>query len=361
LQASSLAGGDAAATALAAGGLSLAWTGWPLLGGLLAGLSVGVKPIAVPLLPALLLASLRPGAPRAASLKAAGAALLAAAPFWAGVAPLLRPRPRSGILGSWWLSSEGVPPGLTRWPELLAEGALRLAELPSWTLLQLLLPLALIGAWRARERAAWLSLALALGALLAPATLIGEQLRPRYLGPASVLLVVLAGRALQGRLAPLALLASWPALAFLSQLSALRAQEEQLPGRPILPWVQAIDVRGPYMDSGVCGAGELRALAERLAQTLPEGGTLRALRLRDGREGELTWPLQAARPDLHIEVLDGGRCPDAACLSEGPPLVLPGDTAPCQTPVVDPGEAAVVEAAQGRLGIAQSVYRLVEP
>lgn len=355
---SALAGGDAAATAAAAGGLALAWGGWPLLGGVLAGSSVGIKPIAFPLLPALLLASLVAPRPRLASARAALGAVLGAAPFLSGVMPLLRPRPRSGLLGTWWLSSEGAPPALERWPELLLEGATRIAEMPSWTGLQLFVLLAGLSLWRAERRAVVGAVFVAaLLATWAPATLLGEQLQPRYLGPASLLLVALAGAGLRGPLAALGLLGAWPALAFISQLSALRAHEERLTERALLGWPGSLEVIEAYRESGVCGAGELRVMSAELAERLPDGATVTTLRLRDGREGELTWPLLAARSDLRVEVLDGGRCPEGQCLDglRGV-VVFPDEPSGCETEVVDVNEQALAAEMARRWGDGGAVF-----
>ncbi|MCB9761869.1 MAG: hypothetical protein H6739_18715 [Alphaproteobacteria bacterium] len=339
VHASALAGGDAAATGLAALGVALAWRRWPLLGGALAGLALAVKPIAAPLWAGLVWASWTEGAPRFASGRALGAAVVATLPFPGLWDPLVRPRPGGGLLGSWWRSTGGAPPAPETVVDMLQGGLGALADLPLWTGLHLL---ALAALFSRR----WGLLALALAAVAGPALLLGEQLRPRYLGPASVLLVTLAGL---GRGAPaLAGLLLWPAFAFISQLGALRAQEEQLPARPTLPWPDGIAVTSAYLDAGVCGATSLRALAGTLAEQVPDGGTVWVVRLRDGREGELTWPLQAARPDLRVEVLDGGRCADVGCVARirqaGGPVVYPSEPAGCATPVIDPGEQALAQA-----------------
>lgn len=326
------AGGDAAAAAVAVAGWCVAWSGpqvWrAALGGVLAGLAVGIKPTALPLMGPLLLTPLVTGRSGWAAPIAVVAGLL---PVLSGLDPLLQPQPRKGLLGSWFLATDGALPTAGEWPGLVWAGIRRLWALPTWTGHPVLGGLALAGAvWPGPKRGARLALA-ALGALglVAVASLLGDRLEPRYLAAASVPLVVLAARPLQ-RAPWLALVFLWPAGAVISQLSALRAAEEALPQRPQLAWVQDVDVTPLYLESSVCGAGELRALAQGLTE-LPPGATVSVPKLRDGRQGELVWPLRMARPDLRIQV-DPGHA------------VVPGvrvgiaDASGCATPVQDAAE-----------------------
>ena len=107
---SCMAGGDAPAIALAASGVALAWWQKPLFGGLVAGLSLGVKAIAVPLwllLPAGLIWSTQ-------KVRFALFLFLGLLPglffFQDALAPLLASA-KLGLLGSWWLATEGQFPG----------------------------------------------------------------------------------------------------------------------------------------------------------------------------------------------------------------------------------------------------------
>lgn len=353
----SMAGGDAAATGVAGAGVALAWSGAPLLGGLLAASSVAIKPVALPLLPLLLLSGRFPGAPRAATARTLVGLALGILPWMSTLDPLLRPRPAAGLLGSWWRSTQDLPPNAENWTEPLT--ALRaLYDLPLHTGLHALALLALLGVARAEHRKLpALALALSLLAILAPAALLGEQLRPRYLAAASLPLTALAGLGLRG-FAPVGLLFLWPAFAFVSQLAALRSSEESLPPRPVLRW-PAIDVRDAYRDAGVCGAGELRAMADTLAAELPQGATVGVLRLRDGREGELRWPLLTQRPDLRIALLHAGSCPDGACVADlSGPVVYLSDASRCATEVIDPGEAPIAARLVEDFGASGGVYGL---
>ena len=343
---SALAGGDALAMALATVGLALAASGRGLVGGFLAAASVWAKPITLPLLPLLLVT---PSA--GLSLVSAGATLAVGHEV---LAPLLAPRAGGGLLGSWWASSGGLPPSVGQIRDLVLHAVGVLWDLPLWCGHPVIGGLAAVGvvlggAGRGRRA---LALVVAMGATLAAATLLGDLLRPRYLGAASVPLTVLAGIAL-GRIAPAALVLALPTAALVSQVGALRATEEDLPLRPVLGW-PPVAAEAEFRDIGVCGATTLRTLAEELAEELPRGSEVVVLRLRDGRQNDLLWPLQAARPDLRTTVFHAGCCLGAApgvCaaalrfhLDLGGTLVAPLADTPCQTEQVDPGEAALLPA-----------------
>ncbi len=361
---SALAGGDAPAIGAAALGVALAWAGLPGVGAALAACSLGIKPVSLPVLP-LLLVALPLAAERAREGRRARAAGLAGArlllgaclgavPFLDALRPLLRPRPRGGLLGTWWLSTDGAPPALAEWPGVLWHGVELLAAVPTWTGHPVVGLLAVTGAlWpgpRRRERV--LAAALGGASLLAVAALLGDRLDPRYLGAPSLLLTVLAGCALTAHArwrAPwLALALAWPALAVVSQVAAVRAAEEAGPERPAVPW-PGVAAQALYRDGGVCGGEALRTIAAALARELPPGAEVAALRLRDGREGELRWPLLAARPDLKLTVIHRGCCGGEGCedrLTDYSPevLVVPGDLSHCATEVVDFGELELARA-----------------
>ena len=97
--------GDAPAIALAASGVALAWWQKPLFGGLVAGLSLGVKAIAVPLwllLPAGLIWSTQ-------KVRFAFFFLGLLPGSFSSKTPSLHclASPNAGLLGSWWLATEG--------------------------------------------------------------------------------------------------------------------------------------------------------------------------------------------------------------------------------------------------------------
>ncbi|MCK6502416.1 hypothetical protein L6R53_03305 [Myxococcota bacterium] len=284
-----LAGGDAPALCVVAAGALLATApGWvlPALGGALAVASLTVKPSAAPAL-VLLLAT-----PRA--LLGAGLALPLVAPW---LSPLLRPMPGGGLLGTWWLASGGRPPAsLADGAAWLLGGARALLAAPAWASAWLL-PLAL---------AAWPRLRLVapgpLLAGLAVACLLGERLEPRYLQAAVVAALPLIGARLPGRRAWLALLFLPLSAALVGQLAAERARrdpEARVPALPVLPWPQ-VGAAALFEQCSTDGATALRRVAGELAATLPPGATVQVVRRRDGREGELTWPLRVARPDVVI-------------------------------------------------------------
>lgn len=286
-----LSGGDAPAVAVVVAGALLATgPGWiaPLLGGALAVASVVVKPSALPAAVLLL-----------ATPRALLGAALALPPGWRFLGPLVQPMPGSGLLGTWWLSSGGsLPASAADWLRWAAGGVRALAAAPLWSgaLLLLLAPLSLS---RGRHLAA-------LGPLLAGlaiAALLGERLEPRYLQAAVVAALPFVGlwlprwRAAIG--VALLLPLSW---AVVSQLAAERHRrdaEAAVPALPVLSW-PAVGASELFEQCSTDGATTLRRQAAELALTQPHGAQVLVVRRRDGREGELVWPLRVARPDLII-------------------------------------------------------------
>lgn len=297
---SALAAGDAPALLLVVAGATLATAGKgpAALGGALAMASVAVKPIA---LPALVLLAPTPFALLGALL---------AYPFamrWMG--PLLTPRPHGGLLGTWWVASNGEPPsGADGWIELLAGGAQALAQAPLWACVPLAGFAALGAVWPRAAPAlpsvgTRVAVVVPLGGLLATAALFGDRVEARYLAPSIIALLPWAGAVLPRGVEALLL---WPAAAVLTQVAAVRADLDPTAGVPALPIVDPpeVDARALFNEASTRGATAMRAEAQRLARELPEGATIQVERRAHGREGELTWPLQVLRPDVRVEVID---------------------------------------------------------
>ncbi|MEE2751467.1 MAG: hypothetical protein VX519_08545 [Myxococcota bacterium] len=349
-----LGGGDAPAMAVFMAGLSTALGGHAFLGTLLAVCSLGIKPIIAPLLLLLVLVPALAPSPQKTAVHTLSAAVIGLVAFGFTLDPLLDPKPASGLLGSWWLASGGLPIAWTEAPTAGIQGILSLWGLPTWTGHPLLGLLALAGALvpGSNRRARLLVLLAGLIGVVTVASLLAEQLRPRYLGPASIPLALLASVTLTR--APLvALLGAWPALALASQLGGLRAIEEGLSPPPTVRFPGLEDVTLQYQDSSICGAEDLQSLAAQLADTAGPNQEVVALRLRDGREGNLLWPLKALRPDLKTTVFHSDCCPEGpvecanALLNHvraGGILVSPLNTEGCKTEVLDPGEQAIAAA-----------------
>jgi hypothetical protein len=343
-----MAGGDAPAIALAASGVALAWWQKPLFGGLVAGLSLGVKAIAVPLwllLPAGLIWSTQ-------KVRFALFLFLGLLPglffFQDALAPLLRPRPNAGLLGSWWLATEGQFPGIASLPGMGWQAFKQLSFLPTWTGHPFLGALAIWACIRSKDKALWIILLLSMTAMFLTVMPMGESSRIRYLGPASVGITVLTGVALQDRKWA-ALLFLWPSLAFVSELGQLRSQEEGLNPRPTVPFLGHIDAEPSFEEGGICGGNELREMARQLAQKLPQNSEVAAIRLRDGREQELFWKLRELRPDLVLTSLQSSCCMTQAlptCANrirthlrnQRGALVLPLLPESCKTHLASPSE-----------------------
>jgi len=293
-----LSAGDAPALLFVVAGATLSTAGrtvGPLLGGALAMASVMVKPVALPALVLLL--------PRPRALLGA----LAAAPLCAGwLAPLLQPKPQGGLLGSWWVSHGGVPPGgVYGWARWLRGGVDALLGAPGWTLWPVG-GLATVAAMAPRLRSgvdAGLRARVAgfalMPAIILVAAMFGDRLEPRYLTAALAAALPWLGAAWPRGLEGLML---WPTAALVTQVAAYRAEADPEAGVPVVevvPWPE-VDARALFDESSTDGASTLRAQALKLAETLPFGDTVTVERRPHGREGELVWPLLALRPDLHV-------------------------------------------------------------
>jgi hypothetical protein len=351
---SSMAGGDAPAIALASSGLALALWNKPFAGALIAGLSLGVKPIALPLLLLLPAGVLFTEDKRRFALRLALGMALPVWLFLSALDPMLHPRPNSGILGSWWLATEGAFPSLAQWPGLGWAGFKALWTLPTWTGHPLLGALALFACIRAKNRQLWVLFGLSATALLLTAAVFGESLRVRYLGGASVGMTVLAGVGLS-RAGWVPFLFLWPTFAFASQLGALRSTEEGGGPRPELTWLRPIDVEPSFEEGGICGGDELRDMAKGLIEHLPEGAEVAAIHLRDGRESELFWKLRVARSDLRPVSLGAHCCPDGDLMGcatrirshlyrSGGALVIPHTPPNCKTHLASPRDLELAKA-----------------
>lgn len=294
-----LSAGDAPALALVTLGalLTTARGGLQVVGGALAMASIAVKPIA---LPALVLLLVRP-------LSLLGVVLaLPVALRWLG--PLVSPMPRGGLLGSWWVASDGAPPSdAAGWLALVRGGAEAVVSAPLWACTGLAV-VAVVGAlvpWRGDPEVSWwtrLGVVGALAGLVATAALFGDRVEPRYLVPGLVALAPWAGAVLPRGVA-LALL--WPTLAVVTQVAAERAERDPSAVVPAVPVVSApaVDARQLFDEASTDDATALRAEASRLAETLPQGATVTVEHRAHDREGELTWPLQVLRPDVRIDVV----------------------------------------------------------
>lgn len=291
-----LAAGDAPALLLVITGVWLTSLGgpWVLLGGALAAVSVGVKPIA---LPALVLLVARPRA-----FLVAGPVLLILHGF---TRPLWQPVADGGLLGTWWVASEGALP--TDWLGWAWTGARTLAAAPIWSGV-LMLPLALLGGWQRRAERRWWLLSLAVvGTAWATAAMFGERMEARYLSASvwACLPLVSASfgqrRWMSGGLAALLV---WPTAGVLTQLAQYRQAQDPLARVPAVPVVQfPVDPRPIFDACSTQDATRMRLLAQQIAEVAPEGATITTRARPDGREGELFWPLQVLRPDLRVQPL----------------------------------------------------------
>ena len=289
-----LAAGDAPALAVVVLGSVLTTLGgpWVIVGGALAAVSVSIKPIA---LAGLLLLVARP-----ASMVGAGAVLLLLRSF---LRPLWAPMPSGGLLGTWWVASEGAPP--THWLSWLNAGAWRIIEAPAWGMVWVVWVGALAMLLTRQEARLRASALMIVGATVVVGALFGSRMELRYLGPVQVCMLPFLGAWIQShRLIRLgALVGLWPTFALLTQLAAERSDRDPMARVPPVPLIAApaIDVGPIFNTCSVDDATRWRHLAIQLAEVAPLGSTIIADQLPDGREGELLWPLRVLRPDLKVD------------------------------------------------------------
>ena len=289
-----LAAGDAPALLVVLLGamLSLSGGAWALAGGAVAALSVAIKPIA---LPALVLLFARP-----ISLGGALPVLVLLSGF---TRPLWSPLPDGGLLGTWWVATSGrFPSDVASWA---TEGLVTLIRTPVWSTVWLLPVAAAVGIWRGPSRTIkWVAvLPLIVGWTIA--AMFGGRLEQRYFSAAVWAALPFVGaafalRPIAARLVGLPLL--WPTAALMTQLGQYRAAHDVMavvPGVPAVPF--PIDVRPIFDSCSTEDATRMRQLAVQLAEVAPEGATIMTEARRDGREGELFWPLRVLRPDIKVQ------------------------------------------------------------
>ncbi len=289
-----LSAGDAPAIAVAMAGILLSTAGkrWELLGGALAALCVAVKPIA---LPVLVLLAVRP-----VSLLGAMGVLGLLRQF---TRPLWSPMSQGGLLGTWWVASEGRPPD--QWMQWIADGLGQLVDADPWGLVWVFPLVVLVGMFSKLNRSLRLT-AIGVGAMaLWTASLFGGRLELRYLGPAFLAAVPFLAAVLSSPMSRrIAVgLALWPTFALLTQVAEVRAEldaEASVPELPVLRW-PLVDARPIFDACSTEDATHLRNMAFQLAAVAPEGSTVITDARPDGREGELFWPLLVLRPDLKVQ------------------------------------------------------------
>jgi len=290
-----LSAGDAPAVAVALGGALIATFGkrWEIVGGALAATCVAVKPIALPCLVMLLA---RPG-----SLFGAVGGLALLRSF---LRPLWSPMPSGGLLGTWWVSSEGTLP--SDWIGWLVGGSEQLLMADSWGMLWVF-PLALLVSLRGPidRHLQWVAWG-CFGMALAVGCFFGGRVELRYFSPAFLAALPFLGLLLKrSHVRTLACaLALWPTLALLTQVGALRAKIDP---EAVVPraWVvsqPSVEARAIFDTCSTEGATHLRNMAWQLSTVAPEGSTVVTDARPDGREGELFWPLLVLRPDLKVQV-----------------------------------------------------------
>lgn len=289
-----LAAGDAPALMVVLLGVVLTTFGgaFTVVGGGIAAVSVAVKPIA---LAGLVLLLARPTA-----LFGAFSALLLLRGF---IRPLWSPMPAGGLLGTWWVSSDGAPPDM--WLSWFGSGAWRILDAPAWGLCWMFWLGALAVLFSDVDKRIRVTAFAATASAIAVGALFGSRMELRYLSTSFVVVLPFLGTWIRTRRATITavLLGAWPTLALLTQLGAERAERDTDAWVPTVPVVAlpAIDV-GPIFDAcSVDDATRWRNLAIQLAEVAPKGSTIIAEALPDGREGELFWPLRVLRPDVKVQ------------------------------------------------------------
>ncbi|MAY80088.1 MAG: hypothetical protein CL930_04800 [Deltaproteobacteria bacterium] len=289
-----LAAGDAPALSVVLLGAVLAtYPGiFRVLGGALAGICVMVKPIA---LPALVLLIARP-----MSLLGAAGSLMTFNQF---IRPIWAPMPDGGILGTWWVSSQGQPPdNLLVW---FVDGVSHLVHAELWALLWVL-PFAMLCFFRVSDHRIRVASIGPLFAATVVAALFGDRLELRYLSSAVVVALPFLGAVFTRSLVlwgtTVALI--WPTAALMTQIAHMRMAMDPDALIPDVPMVShpSVDARIIFDACSTEGATRLRQMAFQLAETAPQGVTIVTDARPDGREGELFWPLMVLRPDLKVQV-----------------------------------------------------------
>jgi hypothetical protein len=217
-------------------------------------------------------------------------------PFWA-------PIPNGGILGTWWVSSQGKPPDDTFF--WLVDGAFNLFNAESWALLWVL-PLAMLCLTRVSDNRVRFASMGPLFAAIVVSALFGDRLELRYLSSPVVVALPFLGAVITR---PLLLWGStivllWPTTALMTQIAHTRIALDPDAFVPDVPMVShpSVDARTIFDACSTEGATRMRQMAFQLAETAPQGVTIVTDARPDGREGELFWPLLVLRPDLKVQV-----------------------------------------------------------
>jgi len=298
---SALAAGDAPALFVVVLGALVATFGsaGAIAGGVIAMAAVAIKPIVAP---ALLLLLLRP-------LSVVGAALTL--PVTATyLQPLLFPKPRSGILGSWWPELGGWAPETPQdVAHLFTSGMSHAFGQDLWVgtwLAGAALVVAMFPQRKGAPDVGTLHRSVVIPfffATICIAGAFGEKLSPRYFAPAIVPLLLWVGIAVPRISAAVFLI---PTLAVLTQVAHYRHHIDRDAVVPQFEPMEllAVDERLLFDEASTRDATRMRDKAAELARDLPRGATYEVRRRSHGREGELVWPLRVARPDVRIVVTD---------------------------------------------------------
>ena len=289
-----LAAGDAPALMVVLFGVVLTTFGgaFTVVGGVIAAVSVAVKPIA---LAGLVLLLARPTA-----LFGAVSALLLLRGF---IRPLWSPMPDGGLLGTWWVSSDGAPPEM--WLSWFGAGAWRIVDAPAWGLCWIFWLGALAVLFSDVEKRIRVAAFGATASAIVVGALFGSRMELRYLSTSFVVALPFLGALIRSRRTTITavLLGAWPTAALLTQLGAERAARDADAWVPNVPVVAfpAVEVGPMFNACSVDDATRWKNLAIQLAEVAPKGSTIITEALPDGREGEIVWPLRVLRPDLKVQ------------------------------------------------------------